>query len=46
MNVEFQCKNIDEKSADVEGEFNNDETADVFEVEKFPMYGMMILLWK
>ena len=46
MNIEFQGKNIDEKSADIESEFNDDETAIVFDVEKFPMWGMTILLWK
>ena len=37
MNIEFQGKNIDKKSADIEGEFDDDEIADVFEVENFPM---------
>ena len=44
MNVEFQSKNMDEKSVDVEGELDNDETTNVFDVEKFPMWSKMILL--
>ena len=37
MNVKFQGENIDEKSGDLKGEFNVNETEDVINVEKTPV---------